>query len=308
MSHPAPVRPAAPHPAEEAPDPGDNSPEAALPPEAVRAVAGLLGEGRVVAHRPCFARAFGGAACGLLLSQFWFWSGTPTVRGRAGGWFWKSQREITEETGLTRAETETARRRLRALGVLEEERRGIPATLHFRLDTAAMQRLLWAHVQAQPAPAPPVQAQSPPLGAAPTPAPLPAPTAQTGLPIMRTFVRGSVANKFAGIAQTTSERTSEMISKKTQTGAQPVSPAASGERKTGTAVPGTAVPGTAVIGSSQCAVNRSGAARLKAALEAARKLGARPGGGRSPPAMEEAGWEEAGWEEAPALKVPVYPE
>jgi len=262
----------------------ESGPADALPPEAVRAVAGLLGEGRVVAHRPCFARAFGGAACGLLLSQFWFWSGTPTVRGRSGGWFWKSQREITEETGLTRAETETARRRLRALGVLEEERRGIPATLHFRLDTAAMQRLLWAHVQAQPAPAPPVQAQSPPLGAAPTPAPLPAPTAQTGLPIMRTLVRGSVANKFAGIAQTTSERTSEMISKKTQTGAQPVSPAASGERKTG-----TAVPGTAVIGSSQCAVNRSGAARLKAALEAARKLGARPGGGRSPPAMEEAG-------------------
>jgi len=289
MSHPRPAD----HVPDDAPDPTDGGLEAALSPEAVRAVAGLLGEGRVVAHRPCFARAFGGAACGLLLSQFWFWSGTPTVRGRAGGWFWKSQREITEETGLSRAETETARRRLRALGVLEEERRGIPATLHFRLDTAAMQRLLWAHVQAQPAPAPPVQAhvqaQSPPLGAAPTPAPLPAPTAQTGLPIIRTLVRGSVANKFAGIAQTTSERTSEMISKKTQTGAQPVSPAASGERKTGTAVPGTAVPGTAVIGSSQCAVNRSGAARLKAALEAARKLGARPGGGRSPPAMEEAG-------------------
>jgi hypothetical protein len=235
---------------------------AALPPEAVRAVAGLLGEGRVVAHRPCFARVFGGAACGILLSQFWFWSGTPTVRGRAGGWFWKSQREITEETGLTRAETETARRRLRALGVLEEERRGLPATLHFRLDAAAVQRRLWAHVQAQPLPAQPLPAQ-------------PAPVTRTGSPSKRTSVRGNAASKSARFPQTLSEKTPEMISKKTPTGARPVLPAASGTGQAGTEKSGTGQVG-APLGSSQCAVNRSGAARLKTALDAARKTAARP--------------------------------
>ncbi len=235
---------------------------AALPPEAVRAVAGLLGEGRVVAHRPCFARVFGGAACGILLSQFWFWSGTPTVRGRAGGWFWKSQREITEETGLTRAETETARRRLRALGVLEEERRGLPATLHFRLDAAAVQRRLWAHVQAQPLPAQPLPAQ-------------PAPVTRTGSPSKRTYVRGNAASKSARFPQTLSEKTPEMISKKTPTGARPVLPAASGTGQAGTEKSGTGQVG-APLGSSQCAVNRSGAARLKTALDAARKTAARP--------------------------------
>ena len=242
--HPVPACPVPARPAPPVPAPDASLPDA-LPPEAVRAVAGLLGEGRVVAHRPCFARVFGGAACGLLLSQFWFWSGTPTVRRRDGGWFWKSQREITEETGLTRAETETARRRLCALGVLEEERRGLPATLHFRLDLAAVQRRLWTHVQAQ------IQSpvQAPPAG-----------TAQTGLRGNRTLVRGILAGKCARSPQTMTEITPETTPKKTQTGRQPGSPAALGEPKK-----------AILLNSRQRAVNRSGAAGLKAALDAARQ-------------------------------------
>lgn len=244
-------------------------PQDALPPEAVQALDRLLGEGRVVAHRPCFARVFGGAACGLLLSQFWFWSGTPLVRGREGGWFWKPQREITEETGLTRAETETARRRLCALGVLEEERRGIPATLHFRLDRAAVQRRLWTHVQAQPIPAQPVPA--PPVEARTG---LPgAPIPQSSVRGIRTLVRGVPASKFARFPQTNTETTPERTSKKTQTSARPALPSALGEGMTG--VPIGAPMGT-LIADSQSLVNRSGAARLKAALEAARKASARP--------------------------------
>jgi len=264
MFRPAAAPIPAPVPADEAHAPADGGP-VALPPEAVGALDRLLGEGRVVAHHPCFARVFGGAACGLLLSQFWFWSGTPTVRGRDGGWFWKPQREITDETGLTRAETETARRRLCALGVLEEERRGLPATLHFRLDTAAVQRRLWAHVQSQFIPAQPVPAQT-----APAPAPIP----QTGSPIIRTLVRGNLADKIARSPQTTSERTSGRTQTKTQTGTRPALPAAFGKSDLGTG---------ATISKSQCAVNRSGAARLKTALDTARKATARPGGDSAPP-------------------------
>ena len=235
-----------------------------LPPEAVRALAALFAEGGVVAHRPCFARLFGGAACGVLLSQFWFWTGTPTVRGRTDGWFWKPQREITEETGLTRAEIETARRRLRRLGVLEEERRGIPATLHFRLDTAAVMRRLWTHLQAQPGPDP-------------------AQIAPTGLPGTRTLVRGVPANKFARIAQSTSETLSERTREKTQTRARPLLPASfgGGDARRGAA----AWPSGAAISVTQQAVNRGGTARLKAALAAAPRASARPleGPGRAPP-------------------------
>lgn len=271
MFQPIPAPAPAPVPPQEVP--AGSSPTDPLPPEAAQALDRLLGEGRVVAHRPCFARAFGGAACGLLLSQFWFWSSTPLVRGREGGWFWKPQREITEETGLTRAETETARRRLRALGVLEEERRGIPATLHFRLDLAAVQRRLWAHIQMQAVPAPPVQAPPAPAPAGPSLAPIP----PTGLPGKRTFVRGVPASQSARSPQTNTETTPEMVSKKTQTGARPVLPSVLGKSVRGT-LPETPreTPRETLIADSQSLVNRSGAARLKEALDAARKASARP--------------------------------
>jgi len=284
---PAPIRPAP-------PCPPPRSPEDALPPEALRALDALFGEGRVVAHRPCFGRLFGGAACGILLSQFWFWAGTPTVLERTGGWFWKPQREITDETGLSRAETETARRRLCAQGILEEERRGLPATMHFRVDMGVVMRLLWAHLQAQEA------------------ANKCAEAARTALPETRTLVRGNIASKFARIAHSISEKTSETIPEKTQettqTRARPVLPSAFADRGAGrtvfpdrgalrevrvtaSAVLGAAVraAGAAAISTTQQAVNLSGAAQLKAALAAASRAAPRPtpAAGRAPPAAGE---------------------
>ncbi len=296
-SQPPESRPASPA---DAPTP---TPEA-LPPEALRALDALLGSGRVVALRPCFTRLFGGAACGVLLSQFWFWTGTPTVQARTSGWFWKAQREITEETGLSRAETATARRRLCAQGVLEEKLCGIPATLHFRLDMAAVLRLLWAHLQAQAA------AVAAALGTS---------LSQAGVRGTRTLVRAFPASQFAGIAQTTSEIISEKTQEITQTRARPVLPSASPDRtperttgrptfsdrgaRRGVSVTGTvfgtvlrAVAGAtggagatgdggAAISTGQQAVNLSGVARFKAALAAARRGAARPesAADRAPP-------------------------
>ena len=54
------------------------------------------------------------------------------------GWFWKTAAEWQRETGLSRREQDSARRRLRALGLLEEQRRGMPAKRWFRLDLAAL--------------------------------------------------------------------------------------------------------------------------------------------------------------------------
>ena len=126
----------------------DTSP---LPPEAYKALADLLGgSGKVIAYRSYFAHAFGGACNAILLSQFWFWSNTPTVKTRAGGWFWKSQKEITLETGLTRTETATTRRKLIALGVLKEDNRGCPATLHYQVVKDVLYEVLWMHILKNP--------------------------------------------------------------------------------------------------------------------------------------------------------------
>src|SRR5688572_90399 len=114
---------------------------------------------RPVAYYRVFARIAGGATAGLMLSQAWYWTQTEIVRKR-GGWFYKSAREWQDETGLTRREQETARKKLKARGLIEERLKGIPATINFRivqeslidllkLDNESGEKLVTA-VQSQP--------------------------------------------------------------------------------------------------------------------------------------------------------------
>jgi hypothetical protein len=72
-----------------------------------------------------------------MLSQAWYWSNNKAAKAR-GGWFYKSQEDWEEETGLTRREQETARRKLKERGLLEEKLAGVPATLHFRVNVEAL--------------------------------------------------------------------------------------------------------------------------------------------------------------------------
>lgn len=85
---------------------------------------------RPVAFHRIYARIAGGAVPGLFLSQAVYWSD----KGDADGWFYKTMAEWQRETALTRTEQETARRKLRTLGVLEEKHAGLPARLYFRID------------------------------------------------------------------------------------------------------------------------------------------------------------------------------
>ena len=113
----------------------------------------ILGAGRIVAHRVDLALAVGSTTAGLLLSQFWFWSNTPTAKER-DGWFWMTADEISEQTGLSREEQMTARKRLVKLNVLEEDKRGTPMKLWFHIrkgdllillrDYAETKSKLWA--------------------------------------------------------------------------------------------------------------------------------------------------------------------
>src|SRR5262249_351774 len=94
----------------------------------------------IVAYQRALARAVGSHSAGLLLSQLWYWS--ERLPAERDGWFWKTQDEIEEETVMTRWEQETARRKLRELGLLEEAKRGVPAKLWFRINRTAVVRLL----------------------------------------------------------------------------------------------------------------------------------------------------------------------
>lgn len=100
----------------------------------------LMSGGFVMYHR-ALAHAVGDHSAGLLLSQFWGWTTTESVKER-DGWFYKTQAEINQETAMTRREQETARRKLRELGLLDEQMRGQPAKLWFRLNVDALMDLL----------------------------------------------------------------------------------------------------------------------------------------------------------------------
>jgi len=63
-------------------------------------------------------------------------------QGQENVWICKTQRQITEEIGLSRYEQETVRRNLRKIGVLKEKYQGLPCRLYFKLDLDRLAELL----------------------------------------------------------------------------------------------------------------------------------------------------------------------
>jgi hypothetical protein len=85
---------------------------------------------RVVGYSPDLARMVGGATIGLFLSQLLFLSDKGA---NPEGWVYKSEQEMGKETGLTKREQQTARRKLLALGVIAIMRGGWKNTYHFKV-------------------------------------------------------------------------------------------------------------------------------------------------------------------------------
>jgi len=87
--------------------------------------------GRPVAYYSNIARWLGSVGDAIFLCQLLYWYG----KGKdPDGWIYKTQKEFEEETALSRYEQEHARRKLKSLGILEEERRGVPARLYYHID------------------------------------------------------------------------------------------------------------------------------------------------------------------------------
>lgn len=104
---------------------------------------------RPIAYNPAFAKlkagkVRSGPVAAVFLSQLVYWHNRMD-----GGWMYKTQADISAETALTRDEQETARKRLVALGVLEEKLRGIPAIMHYRINTERLEALLIEQVKSK---------------------------------------------------------------------------------------------------------------------------------------------------------------
>jgi transcription initiation factor IIE alpha subunit len=85
---------------------------------------------RVVGYSPDLAKLVGGATTGLFLSQLLFLSDKGA---NPEGWVYKSEQEMGKETGLTKREQQTARRKLLSLGVITLMRGGWKNTYHFKV-------------------------------------------------------------------------------------------------------------------------------------------------------------------------------
>jgi hypothetical protein len=85
---------------------------------------------RVVGYSPDLARMVGGATIGLFLNQLLFLSDKGA---NPEGWVYKSEAEMGKETGLTKREQQTARRKLLSLGVITIMRGGWKNTYHFKV-------------------------------------------------------------------------------------------------------------------------------------------------------------------------------
>ncbi|WP_256659647.1 hypothetical protein [Pseudomonas sp. LS-2] len=87
--------------------------------------------GSAVAVYPAFRRVLGlSASAAQFLSQAVYWTEKTN-----DGWFYKTESEWEVEIGLSCKEVRTARKSLGQIQLLEEVRKGVPAKMHFRVDT-----------------------------------------------------------------------------------------------------------------------------------------------------------------------------
>lgn len=91
----------------------------------------LIDLGNSVAYYPKLVEVTGGVLPNLFLCQMYYWLGKQK---NPYGWIYKTQAEIEKETGLTRKQQETARKFLKARGLLQEKYTGCPRRLEFWLD------------------------------------------------------------------------------------------------------------------------------------------------------------------------------
>jgi hypothetical protein len=105
---------------------------------------------RVVGYSPDLARIVGGATIGLFLSQLLFLSDKGN---NPEGWVYKSEAEMGKETGLSKREQQTARRKLLSLGVIAIMRGGWKNTYHFKVIWEKLYQVITGIQRAQTVPA-----------------------------------------------------------------------------------------------------------------------------------------------------------
>lgn len=102
---------------------------------------------RPIAYQPIIAKAFGSVKLAVMWCQIYYWSDKTKD---PEGWIYKSAEEMFEETGLSRREQETARKDGEGLGVLKSEPRGMPRTVHYKVNQERAVEVIEAYLIMNP--------------------------------------------------------------------------------------------------------------------------------------------------------------
>ena len=85
---------------------------------------------RPIAFHRRFVSLTGSVNAALMLSQAVYWQ----KKNKDGDWWFQTREKWTDETGMTRDEQETARKKLRECSFWKEELRGVPAKMYYMVD------------------------------------------------------------------------------------------------------------------------------------------------------------------------------
>ena len=102
--------------------------------------------GRPVTYYPTIAQCLEDVKTAIFICNFIYWEGKQDDED---GWIYKRRVDITRETGLSRHEQDTARKRLRSLKLMEEQLRGTPPKMHYRFDWQKFEEMLAGHFNSQ---------------------------------------------------------------------------------------------------------------------------------------------------------------
>jgi len=87
-----------------------------------------------IAYHRVFADMAGNASGAIFLSQLYYW--TKHTKNPEG-WVYKKSQDWSYETGLSRREIDTARKALKANGIITEKLAGVPPTVYYRIEKRA---------------------------------------------------------------------------------------------------------------------------------------------------------------------------
>ncbi len=94
---------------------------------------------RPIAFYPQLAKALGGIEEAIFIQQLYYWSDKGA---RKDGYIYKTKKEWQEETTLTPKQQDRLVKKLKSKKIIETKLEGVPATLHYKLDSQLLQKVI----------------------------------------------------------------------------------------------------------------------------------------------------------------------